>query len=105
MEPMRGEVWDARLPNPIGEHPVVVLTTNALISCLSVVALITGTEGPSSTHVRLDRDTDLTGYDVSYVNATDLHSIANSRLRRQRGRLVLPELKSVESAVRDYLGL
>jgi mRNA interferase MazF len=104
---MRGEVWDARLPNPIGEHPVVVLTTNALISRLSAVtvALITGTEGPPSTHVRLDRETGLTGYDVSYVNATDLHSIAKSRLRRQRGRLALPELESVEGAIRDYLGL
>lgn len=104
---MRGEVWDARLPKPIGEHPVVVLTTNVLISRLSAVtvALITGTEGPPSTHVRLDRDAGLTGYDVSYVNATDLHSIAKSRLRHRRGRLVLPELEKVEGAVRDYLGL
>lgn len=104
---MRGEVWDACLPNPIGEHPVLVLTTNALISRLSAVtvALITGTEGPSSTHVRLDHDAGLTGYDVSYVNTTDLHSVAKPRLHHRRGRLVLSELESVESALRDYLGL
>ena len=104
---MRGGVWDARLPQPIGEHPVVLLTTNVLIPRLSAVtvAVITGNEGPPSTHVRLDRDAGLTGYDVSYVNATDIHSIAKSRLRRQRGRLILPELERVEGAVRDYLGL
>lgn len=104
---MRGEVWDARLPNPIGEHPVLVLTTNALISRLSAVTvvLITGTEGPASTHIRLDRDAGLTGYDISYVNVTDLHSVAKTRLRHQRGRLFLAELESVEGAVRDYLGL
>ena len=104
---MRGEVWDARLPQPIGEHPVVLLTTALLIPRLSAVtvAVITGNEGPPSTHVRLDRDAGLTGYDVSYVNATDIHSIAKSRLRRQRGRLILPELERVEGAVRNYLGL
>jgi mRNA interferase MazF len=104
---MRGEVWDARLPQPIGEHPVVVLTTNVLISRLSAVtvALITGNEGPPSTHVHLDRDAGLTGYDISYVNATDIHSIARPRLRHRRGRLVLSELEKVEAAVRDYLGL
>jgi hypothetical protein len=29
--PLRGEVWDAFLPQPVGDHPVVVLTGNALI--------------------------------------------------------------------------
>lgn len=104
---MRGEVWDARLPGPIGDHPVVVLTTNALIPRLSAatIALITGTEGPPSTHIRLDRDAGLTGYDVSYVNATDLHSVAKPRLRHQRGRLDVIELERVEEAVRAYLNL
>jgi mRNA interferase MazF len=69
------------------------------------VALITETEGPPGTHVRLDRDAGVTGYDVSYVNTTDLHSIAKPRLRHQRARLALPELESVENALRDYLGL
>jgi mRNA interferase MazF len=107
MEPMRGEVWDARLPQPIGFHPVVVLTTNALVQRLSAVtvALITGSKGPSTTHIRLDRDVDLTGHDVSYVNATDLHSVAKPRLTRQRGRLDLGELERVEDAVRAYLYL
>ncbi len=100
-------MWDARLPRPIGDHPVVVLTTNALIPRLSAVtvALITGNAGPPSTHVRLDRDAGLTGYDVSYINATDLHSVDKPRLRHQRGRLDLIELELVEEAVRAYLSL
>jgi mRNA-degrading endonuclease toxin of MazEF toxin-antitoxin module len=40
-----------------------------------------------------------------FVNATDLHSIDKSRLRRRRGRLHLRELMSLEEAVRTYLGL
>jgi mRNA interferase MazF len=84
-----------------------VLTINVLIPRLSAVtvAVVTGTEGPPPTHIPLDRDVSLTGYDVSYVNATDLHSIDKSRLRRRRGRLHLRELLRVEEAVRLYLGL
>jgi mRNA interferase MazF len=104
---MRGEVWDARLPPQVGFHPVVVLTTNSLIPRLSAVtvALITGTEGPTTTHIRLDRDVGLSGHDVSYVNVTDLHSIAKPRLTRRRGRLDLAELEKVEGVVRGYLDL
>jgi mRNA interferase MazF len=53
----------------------------------------------------LDREAGLTGYDVSYVNATDLHSIDKSRLRRRRGRSHPRELMRLKEAVRLYLGL
>ena len=46
-----------------------------------------------------------TGHDVSYVNATDLHSIDKSRLRRRRGSLHPRESMRLEEAVRLYLGL
>ena len=106
MEPLRGDVWDARLPGS-GEHPVVILTINVLIPRLSAVtvAVVTGTEGPSQAHIPVDAESGLTGYDISYVNATDLHSIDKSRLRRRRGRLHLGELTRLEEAVRTYLGL
>ena len=106
MEPLRGDVWDARLSR-VGDHPVVILTINVMISRLSAVtvAVITGTEGPAQPHIPLDRESDLTCYDVSFVNATDLHSIDKSRLRRQRGRLHPRELMSLEEAIRTYLGL
>lgn len=104
---MRGEVWDAQFPRGIGAHPVVILTVNAVGQRLSTltVAMITGMEGPSSTHVRLDQEAGLTSHDVSYVNVTDLHTLPKGKLRKQRGRLSLAELSKVEGAIRAYLGL
>jgi mRNA interferase MazF len=106
VDPLRGDLWDAHLPRA-GDHPVVVLTINVLIPRLSAVtvAVVTGTAGPAQTHIPVDSESGLTGYDVSYVNATDLHSIDKSRLRRRRGRLHSKELASLEQAVRLYLGL
>jgi mRNA interferase MazF len=106
VEPLRGDVWDAHLPRA-GDHPVVILTINVMIPRLSAVtvAVVTGTGGPAQTHISLDRESGLTGYDVSFVNATDLHSIDKSRLRRHRGRLHPRELMSLEGAIRTYLGL
>ena len=42
--PLRGEVWEVHFPPPIGPHPVVILTSNALIARLSALtaALVTG---------------------------------------------------------------
>jgi mRNA interferase MazF len=106
VDPLRGDVWDAHLPRA-GEHPVVVLTINVLIPRLSAVTVtvVTGTEGPAQTHIAVDRDSGLTGYDISYANATDLHTIDKSGLRRRRGRLNPGELTRLEEAVRLYLGL
>ena len=104
MEPLRGDVWDARLPRA-GNHPVVVLTINVLIPRLSsvTVAIVTGTEGPVQTHIPVDSESGLTGCDVSYINATDLHSVDKSRLRHRRGRLHPRELARLEEAIRVYL--
>lgn len=90
-----------------GEHPAVVLTINQMIPRLGAltVAVVTGTEGPGSTHVPVGSDAGLTRYDISYVNATDLHTAAKDSLRRRRGRLHPAELARLEDAVRTYLGL
>jgi mRNA interferase MazF len=106
VEPLRGEVWNAHLPR-VGDHRVVVLSVNALIRRLSAVtvAVITSTEGPLSTHVPIDRDAGLTGHDVSYINATDLHTVDKPRLHRRRGLLHPGEMDRLEDAVRLYLGL
>jgi len=106
VEPLRGEVWDVRIPI-VGQHPAAILTINPLIGRLSsaTVAVITGTAGPTPTHIQLDPDTGLTRYEVSYANATDLHSVARSRIRRRRGRLHPAEMQRLESAIRTYLGL
>jgi mRNA interferase MazF len=106
VSPLRGEVWDAHVPNA-GDHPFVILTVNSMITRLGAVtaALVTGTSGPELTHIPLGPDAGLTGYGECYVNATDLHPIPKLRLRRRRGRLHPAELRRVEGAVRAYLGL
>jgi mRNA interferase MazF len=106
-DPLRGEVWRTRFPNPIGWHPAVVLSNNPLNAQLAsvVVLLITGTEGPPETHHRVSPDAGLTGYDESFINVTDLHSVDKSRLRTYKGRLDPVELARIAEMVRVYLGL
>ena len=84
-----------------------MLTTNPLIGRLGAVTVaeVTGTEGPSTTHVEFDPGAVLTGRDRSWVNATGLHTVAKGKLRRHRGRLTPNELRSVDEAVRLYLDL
>ena len=103
--PLRGEVWDAHFPSPLGDHPVVILTSNALVPRLSAVtvAVVTGTEGPSVTHVALDTEAGVAKYPVSWINATDVHTIPKSRLRRRRGLLSPRELARLEECLRAVL--
>ncbi|MBO0885504.1 MAG: type II toxin-antitoxin system PemK/MazF family toxin [Mycobacterium sp.] len=105
--PLRGEVWACALPQPVGPHPVVVLTVNRIAQPLTAVtvAVVTGTSGPPTTYIPLGRDSGLTRYDESYVNCADLHTIAKSRLRRKIGLLAPSELRRVEDAIRLILGL
>lgn len=60
MEPLRGEVWDVHIPI-VGKHPAVILTINPMIGRLSsvTVAVITGTAGPTTTHITLDAEAGL----------------------------------------------
>jgi mRNA interferase MazF len=96
-----------QFPKPIGTRPCVVLTSNPLIARLGAVTVVevTGTAGPPSTHVDVDADAGLTGRDRSWVNATELHTIPKSKLRRHRGRLSPVELRRVSNAVRVSLDL
>ncbi|MCH6161700.1 type II toxin-antitoxin system PemK/MazF family toxin [Streptomyces marispadix] len=104
---MRGEVWGCALPQPLGPHPVIVLTSDKIAAPLAAVTvvLITGTSGPASTHIPLGPDAGLTKYEESYANCADLHTVAKSRLRRRLGLLAPGELRAVEAAVRLILGL
>lgn len=105
--PLRGEVWGCALPQPLGPHPVVVLTVNRIAEPLSsvTVALITGTAGPRATHIPVGPDSGLTKYAESYVNCADLHTVAKTRLRKRLGLLAPEELRSVENTIRVILGL
>jgi mRNA interferase MazF len=106
LEPLRGEVWNAHVPGA-GVHPVVVLTINPLISRLSsvTVVVITGTAGPTVTHIPLGPEAGLTKYDVSFANVTDVHTIAQAKLTRRRGALHPAEMARLEEALRVTLGL
>lgn len=105
--PLRGEVWEVHFPPPIGPHPVVILTSNALIARLSALtaALVTGTPGPTTTHIPIEPAAGVEKYPESWVNVTDLHAVPRSRLRQRRGRLSPSELEAVETCLRDVLVL
>ncbi|MEZ0164644.1 hypothetical protein AB2L27_07685 [Kineococcus sp. LSe6-4] len=74
---------------PVGDHPVVV----------------TGTTGPSVTHVPVGPEAGLTGYPQSCVDVTDVHSVAHHDLLTLRGRLSVDGLQHVERCRRRFLGL
>jgi mRNA interferase MazF len=103
---MRGDVWACALPL-VGPHPVVVLTVNRIAAPLSAitVVLITGTAGPDVTHICVGPDSGVKKYPESYVNCSDLHTVGKPRLRRRLGRLAPVEMRSVERAIRQILGL
>lgn len=106
MDPLRGEVWDAYVPG-VGVHPVVVLTINLLLTRLSsvTVLVVTGTEGPATTHIQVGHEAGLTKYDASFVNVTDIHTIAQAKLTKRRGTLHPAELARLAEALRVTLGL
>ena len=103
---MRGEVWACAVP-PAGPHPVVILTVNRIAAPLSAitVVLVTGTAGPDATHVPIGPDAGVKKYPESYVNCSDLHTADKPRLRRRLGRLAPVEMRNVEAAIRQILGL
>ena len=105
LAPMRAEVWGCAVPR-VGPHPVVILTVNRVAEPLSgvTVALVTGSDGPVATHVRIGPEAGVTKYE-SYVNCTDLHTVDKSNLRKRLGRLAPAEMRHVESNLRSILGL
>lgn len=105
-EPLRGEIWDVRFPS-FGEHPAIVLSINPVNARLGHVAVIpiTGTTGPSSTHIPLGADAGLTRYDESYADVTAVQPVARGRCCTRRGLLARGELVRIETQLRTYLGL
>ncbi len=99
-EPLCGEVWDVAFPGP-GVHPAVVLSVNALNSRLGhvVVLPVTGTSGPSLTHIPLGADAG------PHVDVTGVQAVARGRCRRRRGLLAPSEMSRIEGQLRVYLGL
>ena len=105
-EPLRGEVWDVACPG-FGVRLAVVLSVNALNSRLVhvVVLPITGTTGPSLTHIPLGADAGLPRHDESYVDITSVQAVTRGRCRRRRGLLAPSDMTRIEGQLRVYLGL
>lgn len=95
------------MSQPVGPHPVVVLTVNRLAEPLAAVtvAVVTGTPGPRSTHVPVGAASGLITYEESYVHCADLHTVAKSGLRRRLGLLSPTELTRVEENIGLILGI
>ncbi|MDL5156692.1 type II toxin-antitoxin system PemK/MazF family toxin [Actinomycetospora termitidis] len=106
MDPLRGEVWMVGFPGA-GEHPAVVLSINRLNARLGAIAVVpvTGTAGPTETHIAIGADAGLTKYDESYADVTGVQVVAKGRFRRRRGLTHPGELARIEQQVRVYLGL
>ncbi len=99
-------MWDVAFPG-FGVHPAVVMSVNALNSrlCRVVVLPVTGTTGPSLTHIPLGADAGRTRYDESYVDITGVQAVARGRCRRRRGLLAPSETTRIEGQLRVHLGL
>ena len=69
------------------------------------VVLITGSPGPSTTHVGLGPSAGLTRYPASYANVTDVHTVPVARCRTFRGRLAPDEMELLEDSLALALGL
>ncbi len=69
------------------------------------VVLVTGTPGPTATHVELGPSAGLTRYHVSYASVTDLHTVPVARCRTFRGRLAPGEMELLEDSLALVLGL
>lgn len=106
-DPLRGDVHDCRFPTPIGIHPAVVLTVNALIPRFAavIVVLITGTPGPRPLRIPIGAEAGLTSHRESYVDATSVFTVSKAQLRRRRGRLSPAELTAVEHSLATVIGL
>jgi mRNA interferase MazF len=106
LQPLRGEVWDVSFPR-VGPHPAIVLTINRLgqkLSSLTVV-LVTGTDGPRTTHIPLGLEVGLTRYTESYACTTEIHTVPITRFKHRRSRLSAQELRALEAALKVVLGL
>ena len=100
----RRDVWDVDFPG-IGRHPAVVLTNQVLLGRMNgcTVAVITHTEGPSSTHIAVGPES---GCDPdSFVNVTDLHTVKKAHFSSRRGELDWVLARQVSRAIGTALDL
>jgi mRNA interferase MazF len=107
VEPLRrGDIYLARLPEPVGRRPVVIVTRSNAIAVRTAVTVapVTRTIRDIPTEVPLGRRHGLKSRSVA--NCDSLQTIPQRSLRRGPiGRLTADELSLLDRALRFALGI
>ena len=101
----RGEVWWARLPDPVGRRPVVLLSRDSAYRVRSAVTVapVTRTIRNIPVEVLLDQKDGLPSRCV--VNLDDVATISKSLLKERITVLSAERLQQVDDAIRFALDL
>lgn len=101
----RGEVWWARLPQPVGRRPVLLLSRDIVYEVRRsvTVAPLTRTVRDIPTEVLLDRSDGLPVDCV--VNLDDIATIPKARLDAPMATLSSGRMRLVDDAIRFALDL
>ena len=102
----RGELYWARLPQPVGKRPVLIVSRDATLAVRSrvTVAPVTRTIRGIRSEVSLGRSHGLRA--ASVANCDNLQTIPKIALGpRPIGRLPIPELVGLDRALRFALGV
>lgn len=101
----RGEVWWARLPDPVGRRPVVLLSRDSAYRVRSAVTVapVTRTIRNIPVEVLLDQKDGLPSRCV--VNLDDVTTISKSLLKERITVLSAERLQQVDDAIRFALDL
>jgi mRNA interferase MazF len=101
----RSEIWWARLDQPVGRRPVVLVSRDlayAIRANVSVVEITTTIRG-IETEVPLGRREGLPRPCVA--NADNIHTIPKSRLSERAGALGPEKTRALDAALKLSLGL
>ena len=102
----RGELYWARLPQPVGKRPVVIVSRDATLTVRTrvTVAPVTRTIRGIRSEVVLGREHGLRA--ASVANCDNLQTIPKAALGpRPIGKLPISELVSLDRALRFALGI
>jgi mRNA interferase MazF len=105
VEPRRGDVLLATLPDPVGRRPVLVVTRSAAIPVRTAVTVapITRTVRGIRSELPLDQRHGLRTRSVA--NCDSLQTIPKDALRRRVGTLANDELPALDRALRYALDI
>jgi mRNA interferase MazF len=99
----RGEIWWAKLPQPVGDRPVLILTRDEVVNSIGgiVVAIVTRTIRGLRTEVPLGRHQGLPIESVA--NFDNLLTVPRDRLVRRMGACDETKIEEVNRALKFAL--